>query len=228
MIFRAPGARSSPGWPRIGLPDQPAARFPGLVPARFPGDVPVLSDGTVTLRPHRAQDAAGIIEQCTDPVSLRFTTVPRPYGPRQAQDFLELIRREWDESSPTSARSWAIGLGEAPGPFAGSIYYRPAGAGTAEVGYGLHPAARGRGLMARALNLVLDHAFAEDGIEVMHWRAVVGNWPSRRVAWRCGFRVEGTVRRICPMPGGAQDGWIGSLLRDDPRRPCEPWPSGCC
>jgi RimJ/RimL family protein N-acetyltransferase len=78
----------------------------------------------------------------------------------------------------------------------------------------------------RALNLVLDYAFGRDGIEVMHWRAVVGNWASRKVAWRCGFRVEGTVRRFCALPGGAQDAWIGSLHRDDPRRPCEPWPAG--
>ena len=30
----------------------------------------------------------------------------------------------------------------------------------------------------------------------MHWRAYVGNWASRRTAWRCGFRVEGTVRQL--------------------------------
>jgi RimJ/RimL family protein N-acetyltransferase len=193
---------------------------------RFPDDVPVLTDGMVTLRPHRPADADGVVEQCADPASVRFTTVPRPYGPQQAREFLELVRREWEESSPTSARFWAIGLGQHPGPvtFAGSIDYRPSGAGTAEVGYGLHPMARGRGLAVRALNLVLDQAFGEDGIEVMHWRAVVGNWPSRRTAWRSGFRVEGTVRQLCPLPGRAQDGWIGSLHRDDPRRPCEPWP----
>jgi RimJ/RimL family protein N-acetyltransferase len=77
----------------------------------------------------------------------------------------------------------------------------------------------------RALNLVLDYDFGDDGIEVMHWRAVVGNWPSRRAAWRAGFRLEGTVRLLCPLPGGAQDGWIASLHRDDPRHPCEPWPA---
>jgi RimJ/RimL family protein N-acetyltransferase len=196
------------------------------VPRRFPDDVPVLTDGTVTLRPHRADDAAAIIEQCTDPASVRFTTVPRPYGPQQAREFLDLIRREWEQSAPTSPRSWAISLSAPPAaePFGGTIDYRPTGAGTAEVGYGLHPAARGRGLMVRALNLVLDYAFGPDGIELMHWRAIVGNWPSRRVAWRCGFRLEGTVRLLCTQPGGAQDGWIASLHRDDPRQPCEPWP----
>jgi RimJ/RimL family protein N-acetyltransferase len=198
------------------------------MPRRFPDDVPVLTDGTVRLRAHCPQDTAAIVEQCTDPESMRFTTVPRPYGPRQAREFLELMGREWEASSPISVRSWAIDLGPLPepGPFAGSIDYRPTGAGTAEVGYGLHPRARGHGVTARALHLVLGYAFGEDSIEVMHWRAVVGNWPSRKAAWRCGFRVEGTVRGFCPLPGGAQDAWIGSLHRDDPRRPCEPWPSG--
>jgi RimJ/RimL family protein N-acetyltransferase len=194
----------------------------------FPGNVPVLTDGTVTLRAHRPGDAAGIVEQCRDPASLRFTTVPRPYGPQHARDFLDLIRREWNERSPTSSRSWAISLAGQPGsePFGGTIDYRPTGSGTAEVGYGLHPDMRGRGLMVRALNLALDYAFGADGVELMHWRAVVGNWPSRRAAWRCGFRLEGTVRLLCALPDGARDGWIGSLHRDDPRRPCEPWPDG--
>jgi RimJ/RimL family protein N-acetyltransferase len=198
--------------------------FPGC----FPTGVPVLTDGTVTLRPHRAADLAGIVEQCTDPASVRFTTVPRPYGRQQARDFLDTIRRDWETSSPTSPRLWAISTAGQPGaePFGGTIDYRPSGAGTAEVGYGLHPAMRGRGVMVRALNLALDYAFGADGIELMHWRAIVGNWASRKVAWRCGFRVEGTVRLLCAMPGGARDGWIGSLHRDDPRRPCEPWPAG--
>ena len=195
---------------------------------RFPDDVPVLTDGVVLLRAHRASDAGAIVEQCTDPESLRFTSVPRPYGPQQARDFLDLIRRNWETSSPTSTRAWAISVTGQPGaePFSGTIDYRPSGSGTAEVGYGLHPAMRGRGVIVRALNLALDYAFGTDGIELMHWRAIVGNWPSRRAAWRCGFRVEGTVRLLCAMPGGAHDGWIGSLHRDDPRRPCEPWPAG--
>jgi RimJ/RimL family protein N-acetyltransferase len=197
------------------------------VTRRFPDDVPVRTDGTVTLRAHGAEDAARIIEQSADPASLRFTTVPRPYGPQQARDFLDMVRREWEESSPVSARFWAVSPGQPPGPmpFAGTIDYHPTGAGTAEVGYGLHPVARGRGMAVRALNLVLDYAFGDDDIEVMHWRAVVGNWPSRRAAWRVGFRLEGTVRLLCPLPGGAQDGWIGSLRRGDPRQPCEPWPA---
>jgi hypothetical protein len=35
----------------------------------FPADVPVLTDGVVTLRAHRIEDAIAVFEQCTDPVS---------------------------------------------------------------------------------------------------------------------------------------------------------------
>jgi RimJ/RimL family protein N-acetyltransferase len=187
--------------------------------------VPVLTDGVVTLRAHRTSDAARIIEQCTDPDSLRFTSVPRPYGEADAEQFLERVRQSWQDGSATATRCWAIGVPDRadPAAFAGSIDYRPTGAATAEIGYGLHPAFRGRGLVGRALRLAVDYAFGTDGIEIMHWRAVVGNWASRKAAWRCGFRVEGTVRGFCPQPDGAKDAWVGSLHRDDPRQPGEPW-----
>src|ERR1700735_4343302 len=46
------------------------AGFPRWMPRRFPDDVPVLTDGTVRLRAHCPQDAAAIVEQCTDPQSM--------------------------------------------------------------------------------------------------------------------------------------------------------------
>ena len=102
---------------------------------------------------------------------------------------------------------------------------RPTTAHVASLGFGLHPAARGERLMTHAVALVLDHAFAH-GIETMRWQAVVGNWASRKTVWRLGFRFQGTLREQIRQPGGAQDGWLASLHRDDPRRPCEPWPQG--
>ena len=54
----------------------------------FPDDVPVLTDGVVTLRAHRPEDADGVLEQCTDPVSQRWTTVPVPYSLDDARSFV--------------------------------------------------------------------------------------------------------------------------------------------
>ena len=60
----------------------------------------------------------------------------------------------------------------------------------------------------------------------MTWRAVVGNWPSRRVAWRAGFRIEGTLRaELVHRDRVRRDAWVGTLLRGDPRAPNEPWPA---
>jgi RimJ/RimL family protein N-acetyltransferase len=70
--------------------------------------------------------------------------------------------------------------------------------------------------MTRALRLALAWGFGLPGIDVMYWRAQVGNWASRRVAGRCGFRMEGTVRGLLEQRGERRDGWIGSLRRGEP------------
>jgi RimJ/RimL family protein N-acetyltransferase len=190
---------------------------------RFPDDVPTLTDGVVTLRPHRREDVAGIVEQCQDPDSIRWTTVPVPYGPADAEQFAtEMAPRGWREGT---SYGWAIeGLDDAGRPrFAGSIDLRPDEAGGAEVGFGLAPWARGHGLMHAALRLAVDWAFADAGFTVVHWRAHVGNWASRRVAWARGFRFEGTVRKLLPQRGELLDGWVGSLLPTDSGKPVTRW-----
>jgi RimJ/RimL family protein N-acetyltransferase len=70
--------------------------------------------------------------------------------------------------------------------------------------------------MTRALRLMLGWGFGLPGIEVVYWRAQVGNWASRRVARRCGFRMEGTVRGLLEQRGERRDAWIGSLRRGEP------------
>jgi RimJ/RimL family protein N-acetyltransferase len=184
---------------------------------------PVLSDGVVTLRPHQDSDEAAAVEQCQDPESVRWTSAPQPYGPEQARAFISAAARGWAQGGN---RVWAV---EVLDPltgrprFGGSLDYRPDGAGAAELGFGLHPAARGRGLMARAARLAITYAFDRDGIEVMHWRAYVGNWASRRTAWRCGFRVEGTVRQLLSANGRRYDAWVGSLAKGEPMEPVHRW-----
>jgi len=51
----------------------------------------------------------------------------------------------------------------------------------------------------------------------------VPNWASWKVAWSLGFQREGRVRRLLLNDGALRDGWIATLLPDDPRRPQAPW-----
>ena len=200
----------------------PAAATP--LARAFPDAVPTLVDPAtgVVLRAHSEADVARVVEQCRDPEAQRWTTIPVPeggYGEADAHAHRAVVAEGWRTGSQLT---WVVEDPAWPGRYAGSIDLRVQGAGLAEVGYVLHPDARGRHLMDGALRLVRDHAFDVLGLQALRWRAAVGNWPSRRVAARAGWPCEGRVRRLLPHRGELVDGWVGTLLATDPRVP-QPW-----
>ena len=179
---------------------------------------PILTDGTVTLRAHRAEDAQGSWEQCQDPLSQSWTTVPIPYSMDDAHKYVgETMPRGWADDS-----DWGFAI-EADGRYAGSVSLRNEGDGRAELAYGSHPWVRGSGYVERALRLLVEWGFAEQELDTIIWWANKGNWASRKVAWRLGFTFEGTLRRWLPQRGELRDAWVGTLLRDDPREPDSAW-----
>ncbi|WP_050670111.1 GNAT family N-acetyltransferase [Luteipulveratus halotolerans] len=184
----------------------------------FPDVVPTLTDGPVTLRDHRPADVERLVEQVNDPRSQRWTTVPMPYDASHARGFLQVIRSDWEDGA---GRWWAV---EVDGQFAGTINYQVTGAGVGDIGFGLHPDVRGRGIAGRSARLIIDWAFAHDAVDVMVWRAMVGNLASWRVAWANGFRRDGMQRQsLVNGLGERGDAWTGSLHRDEPRTPRHPW-----
>ncbi|MBZ6286575.1 GNAT family N-acetyltransferase [Streptomyces olivaceus] len=64
----------------------------------------------------------------------------------------------------------------------------------ARVGYWVLPAARGRGVAGRALLLASRWAFAELGLHRLELGHAMGHEASCRIAERCGYRAEGTLR----------------------------------
>lgn len=189
---------------------------------RFPHDVPTLTDGEVTLRAHRPDDAPAVLEQCHDPLSRQWTTVPLEYTLADAEQFATTkVGGWWEDGS-----EWAFAVETTDGDvrrFAGTVSLRDRGEGRAEVAYGSHPWVRGRGVMERALRLLLTWGFEQRDLRMVVWWANRGNWASRRLAWRVGFRVEGEVRRWLPQRGDLLDGWVGTLLAGEPMEPRTPW-----
>jgi RimJ/RimL family protein N-acetyltransferase len=179
---------------------------------------PTLTDGTVALRPHRADDVHAVVEQATDACTTRWTTVPSPYTAAMAADWVASRERAW--ATGTGELTFVV---ELAGRFAGQVGLRPDGEGAAEIGFGLSAWARGRGAMARAVRLTLAWGFEDLGLEVVHWHAQVGNWASRRVAWACGFTVEGQVRGLLSQRGERRDAWVGSIQPADDMRPSTRW-----
>lgn len=191
----------------------------------FPDAVPILVDAEagITLRVTTTADLPAMVEQCRDPETIRWAPVPTPadgYQLRDAEEFLALCAAGWISGQHLC---WTIEAqrGSQRG-FCGTIILHLEGDGIGEVGFGLHPAARGRSITTAALQLVCDYGFQSAGLQVIRWRAVVGNWASRRTAAKVGFVFDGTVRRLLVHRKELLDGWIATLTRDDPQLP-QPW-----
>lgn len=184
--------------------------------------IPTLTDGLVTLRAPNDDDVEGSYEQCQDQLSQEWTTIPVPYTRDDAKTYLRhVVPGGWETD-----REWGFVVEALDGDhprFAGTISLRHEGSGRAEIAYGSHPWARGRGVMERALRLLLDWGFAERDLQTVLWLARRGNWASRRLAWRLGFSFDGTLRSWLPQRDGLCDAWSGTLRRGDPRAPAYPW-----
>lgn len=179
--------------------------------------VPTLAEGGLTLRAHEPADVPAIVAMCQDEEMARWTTIPQPYQAKDAWSWLDdIVGAGWRDGSTWT---WALdALVDGRHVYAGSIDLRLDGVGGAEVGYAVSPEWRGKGYMTRALRMVVQHAFSQ-GLAVVRWRAIVGNWASRKVAMRAGFRYEGLFRRLLTQRGELRDGWLASILPDDDRQP---------
>ena len=183
-----------------------------------------LSDGVVLLHPPTVDDIDTITTACQDPEISAWVSVPDPYRREHAEGFIsQLVDPGWASGAELI---WAIRDADSL-RFLGMIGLHGVAHRSADIGYWVAPSARRRGYLQRAVDLVLDHGFAPGGLDLLRvgWEAYLGNWPSRRVAWRAGFRIEGTVRlHAVQREGLRRDAWLGTLLRGDPREPNEAWP----
>ncbi|MET7697129.1 MULTISPECIES: GNAT family N-acetyltransferase [unclassified Streptomyces] len=84
--------------------------------------------------------------------------------------------------------------------------------GNCEVGCWLEPAATGRGLITRAMRVLIDWAIEERGIHRVEWIAASGNRPSLNVARRLGMTRDGVQRESHLHQGVRLDLEVWSLL----------------
>ena len=196
------------------------------------GDLPALVLSVPT-----GDDLDRITEICQDADIQEGTFVPRNYQRSDAQFFVEqVVAKGWSEGRELT---WAIREADAGASpdlvgMLGITLSGPENVRTGEVGYWLAAAARGRGTMTRAVAALIDTAFDPNGslaLSALRWRCdihetshgLVPNWASWKVVWSLGFQREGRVRRFLPNDGRLHDGWIATLLPEDPREPRVPW-----
>jgi len=153
---------------------------------------PPLSDGTITLRPFRAEDAPAIAAACQDlEVQRWIPMIPVPYVEADARRFILMTLQAWHDgnnyefaitAAATDAYMGSIGLHLGPNPRRHAV------------GYLVAPEARGHGVAVRALRLITRWGFAELGIERLALWTLPGNVASQKVAEGAGFRFEALTR----------------------------------
>ncbi|MEV5985872.1 GNAT family N-acetyltransferase [Streptomyces sp. NPDC052051] len=90
---------------------------------------------------------------------------------------------------------------------------------TARVGYWVLPEARGRGVATRSLTVAARWGLTELGLYRLDLGHGIGHDASCRIAERCGFRYEGTLRGAMPAPGSPEpfkDAHLHGRIASDP------------
>jgi RimJ/RimL family protein N-acetyltransferase len=179
---------------------------------------PVTLEGNgIRLREWRHTDAERVMEACSDEQTRHWLagSLPSPYTLDHAHSY---IRGCIDEARDGKAVYWCVADLESD-LCLGSVSVmdlRNAFGTAGEIGYWLHPDARRRGVMSRAVGLVVRHAFIareDGGLGRIRLRlnAADGNLASQQIARTNGFVEVGRDRLAEPLG----DGTFADLVRFD-------------
>lgn len=172
----------------------PSSERPGAQPTS--GERGELRGLGLLLRPWDVRHEADVeawLRGMTDPEFLRWNTpMTRIEGLTDARESLRLRARSDEEGASVSFCVADTVDGRALGHIGINEIDRVLPA--ARVGYWVLPEARGKGVARRALLLAARHAFTAMGLHRMELGHALGHEASCRIAERCGFRAEGTLR----------------------------------
>ena len=168
---------------------------------------------SIRLEPFGMQHLDALAPIVDDPDVQRFTRVPVPAPP----DFPQTWLRAYEEARLGGSREAFAIVDGGDGQFLGLALAPRIDKGTltAELGYVVAPAARGRGIATEALRLLTDWAFTTLGLRRLELLISPENEASRRVAASCGYVREGVLRSLYVKQGIREDTELWSRLPTD-------------
>jgi len=184
-----------------GGPDRSTGGAGRSTGGRAPIAVPEggLGGGGLVLREWHRADSAALVALVHDPEVRRWLDrIPDPYTADDAEEYIAGTRVQL-----TAGTAVGLAVVADDGRLLGSVGLRfdDEGGRTAEIGYWVGAAARGRGVASTAARLLSDFGLGPVGLQRVELNAAVGNAASRRVAEKAGFEAEG-VRRAWRAVGG--------------------------
>jgi RimJ/RimL family protein N-acetyltransferase len=152
---------------------------------------PTLQDDIIRLVPLTPEHEPGVAALVEVEDVRRYTRVPSEPPAGFAGQWLARYEEGWRDGSRAG---FAIETHE--GEFLGvGLFVQIEEEGRqGEIGYVVGPAARGRGVATRALQLLTDWGFSQLGLKRIELWIDVANSGSERVAERAGYMLEGVLR----------------------------------
>ena len=175
----------------------------------------MLKGDQVVLRPVRERDLDDFISAHLE-ISNRGDFFPLGVHSESA------LRRNYSETGLWERDEGTLLIWNQDEVMVGHIeFFRPVSYWDAyELSYQLYGAEHaGQGYTSEAVRLLVDYLFSSKKVNRISLVIVPENAPSRRIAEKCGFQLEGTARGAFFNGGRNVDVLIYALLRDDPR----PW-----
>jgi ribosomal-protein-alanine N-acetyltransferase len=153
-------------------------------------DPPTLQADGLLLGPWRDEDAPQVVALAHDPTTRQWSPSLRPVR-------TEADARAWIEGRRGTARvDWAVREPET-GELIGRVglHHFDEDSRSGEIGYGVLPSRRRRGIARRAVEVAVRHGFEQLGLARISLIHAVDNPASCAVAVRSGFAYEGIERQ---------------------------------
>lgn len=185
-------------------------------------DVVALSTNRFTLEPPQDRFAHAIARYCRDEeIETWVSATPLDYDLSDAEEFLEIAARGWEEDKPT----WFIVIDDEPVGHLSFLNPLDEGQRTG-IGFLMDRGARNRGIMTEAVRAACEFAFLK-GVAAIGWSCIIldgkVNWASAKVAWKAGFTCDGVIRKSYLHRGQLVDTLVATLLPGEPMEPATPW-----
>lgn len=158
----------------------------------IPETLEVVHREGITLAAFSSVDVDTLRTVFADPEVQRWNPAPAE-GDDPVEWVSEWLRRRNDWTLGDHV-SWAVRDDDDVLVGSVSLHHVDLDQGDAEIGYWVTPPARRRGHAGRAVAVAVDYAFDRIGLRRVYLYHATANVASCRIADRCGFLLEGTLR----------------------------------
>ncbi len=194
-----------------------------MSPTQHPTLIPLpeeLRSDRLLLRPYRAEDAEALfaaVEESRDHLRPWVSWVDTFVSVEDARDYCLRCAANWLLRTDLTLGIFESESGRYLG---GTGFHTPNWElRSFEIGYWIRATAAGQGYVTEAVRLLVELAFGQLAARRVELRCDPRNEPSRRVAERTGFILEGHLRNAVLVSDGLADALVFALVPEDVTRP---------